>query len=1629
MPSRLTLPATEFERRRNLLRNLPPYRKPGAFTPMGSPGVIETELNDYQVVDSPDNLIDNSPFSDILYPKNKFGPNGGYDKDITGLISNLQSKSNVGPYGPVPPFTTALQDYSTTFIGKAYIKNAYSPASGSYYYYEIADLIKKQLNKTYWEPMSFVPSSYSPYAVLLEEDPSGDNGLASQDSQLAQIGVKSAKDSFQQRVNQNVRTQTLGRLNILGGIKDPVQLALIVAGKRPLIAREFKITAGGGNILSQGQDIVERIVGFTLPISPIPGDYFERRDYNSSQSATRAFSNGKRGGLFGLRGNRPLNPSQLFLDYTGSGQREQLTNSLATNKYRPYYNTGGSGILSALGNAITGAFARDESEGNFYVGTAERDPSFITSPSGQIPIDQYGNQVLSPVYGPDLLAKDFEGEDNNFITPFARTSNFGETGDLSGGFSWVSGKWAANSGRRMTPKGDYGSESPDWNQISGSFIKSESDTKTFKPGSILDSTQRLIDSQPNDGGRFAHVGNAIQQTSKIFNDGYKQITKGSQVIKYSDGQTNVGIEYCRIFTKDTPYYTFNDLQKKEGNIRKFTYSILDSTFNLNIAPEKGGDSLITTGSINGITQGRVKKYMFSLENLAWRTGYRPGYRVSDLPACEQGPNGGRIMWFPPYDLSFNEDTRPSFNETTFLGRPEPIYTYKNTSRSGTLKWKIVVDHPSILDLIVNKVLANEGDREKVDSIVDSFFAGCKKYDLYELAKIYNTVPLTELQAWQELINNPQITNEQYLDAFNNINPDEGTGATTGGGDSIGTAQVTFDTYKYLGFYFDNDIPGTDPQDTTSTNFQTAYNAYTSITNKQTYNGYPQTSGTTSTFFTDIVEDNFTQILKFMGEMYNALKQNQVGQIVLQLQGSASAPQEVTYNKHLSSRRIDSVTQFLRTYPFDGTNTLGDYVGTKILIAPNAVGEQVTINTPKGKTGTFGSVNCTRDWPQGSPLRIYSTDAMACRAVLITDVTVLPAENNPSPSNPEPNVANVNKPQPIKPKPPIPQPTQDLYKGASKKLLRYLLNECDYFEVMKATDPFVYSSIKEKLKYFQPAFHSTTPEGLNSRLTFLQQCTRPGDTIPTIGPQGEKLYNDALNTSFGAPPVLVLRVGDFFNTKIIPTGINFDYEKTWDMNPEGIGFQPMLVNVTLQFNFVGGMGLKNPIDTLQNALTFNYYANTEMYDERAEATEDTSKLDKEIVEALQRKQPTVGLTNLDNQLKTDGGNTIGIQTITGTTASGNTGTLKYGTFMNNFVEQTQNYYNTTVNTFENVLTKYNYGVLSMLNSDLNDNNSYDTGTFEEPTQVVPLWGKPQKTQEFTNTAFNALLQDVEDQNLPIFSSSYFTNPSITDAQKRLFKKNYSDYVNTYKSTFLNDLTTDVNTLVEVQQTYVYNVDRLTFVTSGTKRDGKLDKQNIAIIYSITGTPETANGTTVDSLDYLKSNYNDIGLDNYNFKYTALSNAQLWVPDAYQVSTPGTFTPPTSFPGITTFGDYQKREYTMMTKALLFDRDNFITALTQGLDRVTLNAVQFYYSTGSDSLFNQWTKLNTLGLNLIVDYRASVTGLEYEKYTPSFGTTLERIAIFSEDPTAPDNIKNVLQNIYSSKNDTGEKNPYNFKRRFL
>ena len=54
-----------------------------------------------------------------------------------------------------------------------------------------------------------------------------------------------------------------------------------------------------------------------------------------------------------------------------------------------------------------------------------------------------------------------------------------------------------------------------------------------------------------------------------------------------------------------------------------------------------------------------------------------------------------------------------------------------------------------------------------------------------------------------------------------------------------------------------------------------------------------------------------------------------------------------------------------------------------------------------------------------------------------------------------------------------------------------------------------------------------------------------------------------------------------------------------MNPEGIGVMPMFAKVNISFAFIGGSDLSGPIARLQNAVSFNYYANAGVYDNRAE----------------------------------------------------------------------------------------------------------------------------------------------------------------------------------------------------------------------------------------------------------------------------------------------------------------------------------------------------------------------------------------------------------------------------------------------
>jgi hypothetical protein len=165
------------------------------------------------------------------------------------------------------------------------------------------------------------------------------------------------------------------------------------------------------------------------------------------------------------------------------------------------------------------------------------------------------------------------------------------------------------------------------------------------------------------------------------------------------------------------------------------------------------------------------------------------------------------------------------------------------------------------------------------------------------------------------------------------------------------------------------------------------------------------------------------------------------------------------------------------------------------------------------------------------------------------------------------------------------------------------DERRFFSMLEKNDNVAYKRLVDKVKYFSPAFHSITPEGFNARLTFLHQCTRQGPTT-TVADMTEQ--TTASNLAFGRAPFCILRLGDFLNTKIVIESVNITYPDTmWDINPEGIGAQFMLAKVVMSINILGGSDITAPIKRLQNAVSFNYYANTSVYDNRSDRAEYTS----------------------------------------------------------------------------------------------------------------------------------------------------------------------------------------------------------------------------------------------------------------------------------------------------------------------------------------------------------------------------------------------------------------------------------------
>jgi hypothetical protein len=1584
MGSPLSFSSTEEFRKKLITRNLKPYRVEGFYTSNISTPDSEVILRDEGVYDSPDDVIGKNLFSKVLYPLNMYGPEGGYRvvNNVTGLNN---TKSNLGEYNYQD---TVLPETSFKYQEQIPTKNKYSYDEILLEQTEYIQLSPKF--ETYWSPISFVPSSYSPANILLSDDPQGSDGLLSQDSFIASLGASTLRKLLKDRASIETSKQLFGVNTLDETLGNPFSIQNLISNTNQTNNKSWTITRPE-NQIDANTLFVQKLEGTYIPLSPIPGDYFDedmvQKRPTSISQIFGAFNDGTTVSS-SIRSilSRTRAPSELFLENTGFGQKSQLFFNLDYNQYKPAYSRGIlNDIANAASNVLTDLFNGPEgAPSGFYVGSRRNDPSQIDSPSGDRPVLYQGMESEAIVYGPDRLSKSYEnpsGSEQAEVRIGPAGSSLTDGGGIGGGLVWVSPKYK-NAGFLATPGGNQGSQDPNFSQVSDKIERDLSTNKNFKNGSILDFTQRLVNSTPSSSRRLSHVGNAINNLSKVFNDGYKEITKGSRVIKYegSNGQYR-GVEYGRLFTKDTPYYTYGDLQKTEGittSNRKFTYSVMDNTYNLNISPTSGRES-------TNIKDNKVTKYMFSIENLAWRTSNRPGLTVDELPVCERGPNGGRIMWFPPYDLKFSESSTPSFQDNEFLGRPEPIYTYKSTKRTGSVSFKMIVDYPSILDVIVQRELAKESNRLVVNEIVDSFFAGLLKFDIYELSRRFPTISSNDILNYQNLLNNPNVTNEQITDigdATKTTNTggggDKGVGPSGGNDKSQpGTQNNTPDLQKYVNtsYYFSP--------------------AVTDTTVPPTYTPYPDDvllEETEKTFYTNVVTYNFntlnTELINKIKELFN---QNPESVIKITFEGAQQQNTSEGYSKSLSQSMIDSVQNYFES------EELNEFItNTKLqLTLSNTLSSSVQpIGQPQnngGSSNNYGPYDCSND---------FSINKLACRRISITKI-----ESDNIPTNETGSTPQEGNPLPVSP---VSRPIeQRVREGISKKLVRGLLSECSYFELIKESNPFVFDTIRDKVKYFNPSFHSMTPEGLNSRLTFLNQCTRPGDTIPTIGPDGKPKYNNAVNTSFGAPPVLVLRIGDFYNTKIIPTGLQIGYEPLHlDINPEGIGVQPMLATITLAFNFVGGSGLKTAIDTLQNALSFNYYANTEIYDERAESTEDTSIRDQETLKQLISQDPnSSSAKNSENKKQNSGGETIGVKTQTTQDA----GTLNYQKFMNELLTTSQGYVDTLTNKTDEIIKNYNLGIFTIISEDMSFNKG-KTIEFTNPENLT-IYGKSNDLQGTYLKYFDRLISGVKSENLEYLKDLKNPNklgkykPSTVDR----VKDNLITYLNEYKLNSLSNVTTTLNDITQSQVNLITMFSKLDFVL--TSSDGYIDSKGGPIIYS---------GDVTSVFTTIEADYRGltVKLNDFYEEYKTLTSS-------------GDKLDLTNYPDKIVGDDTDKLFYILMSNIILDDnkRTQFTVRITEGISSEInsngtplINNTNFYWNELARGTYKSQKEGDDKTLNDLVNNN-QYNPLTIEQYEDT-----ERIINYITIPTPTDIQKTRLTNLYKDGNSNTNDKTFNGKTQF-
>ena len=923
---------------------------------------------------------------------------------------------------------------------------------------------------------------------------------ALKDTNLGIIGGQQLARSLANNAAFNVQQRALGAVDLQGNI-----LSLIKDGELSGLRPNYQITVPESS-LGVALDATGKILGFTVPKSYLSeaGSIFqsESGDVNDIDRTNKMILNTGTGQVKALIANT----NASLIGTSASGFDSPANSKFRSGYAAPYTDNKGK-------EALSGDFQYAYSlAGNL-----------LASSDGVIPNLSYQREKMT-------LDSGFGTPESNYLT-----SGYAESTIKQKGFSWGTNSldlpnFIDGYSPMIGPKKSLLVKTQELFNSTGmmSIISREGDMNK-----IPEQIQTAVV-----GGGISK-GNAVMQAHVFTKDGVW------------DGIKNRFAEntYCRSWTTSKRYDTVNKLVRSRGlyGEGELPYrfqtegSVLDDNGFPKIAPYRSDK------------KEDPKKFMFSIENLAWNDRY-----VNLLPS-EQGPGDlttgkkGRIMWFPPYDINFSENNSINLDSTQFIGRGEPLYTYNNTERTGTLSFKVIVDHASYM----NSFSSSNGSVVD-DHYVASYIAGCVEPDGYFGDKLTNSdiqsIEHEYLPVPQKKVVHNELAPEPFSVYFPNDNANLVPTYENGLSGSSITDKIDYTVYTEgygIGAYRKDFTPGIT---------QTWYDGY----------NFGLNGGVTGNGGDAITLDGVTYNGWLDPALFPALDKYLITKCpncVVTVSGFASKQGSTQYNELLATARANYIINTLKGVLFS-------------TMTPAEKNKRFKV----GKTGEITASKCikndtiTTDPITGQKITVPPrTDAISCKK----DRKAVVSFKFDS---------SLIKPDVLPPSPTY----QSANKTINTKIKNRFYNEQIYFEKLKREDNFIFDKFREKIKYFHPAFHSMTPEGLNSRLTFLLQCTRQGPTLEDSG---------ANNLAFGRAPVLILRIGDFYNTKIMMDSLSIDYDAgtgvQWDLNPEGIGVQPMIANVNISFKFIGGSSLQGPITKLQNALSFNYFANTQVYDPRAD----------------------------------------------------------------------------------------------------------------------------------------------------------------------------------------------------------------------------------------------------------------------------------------------------------------------------------------------------------------------------------------------------------------------------------------------